>query len=308
MHETRVLVSELLEMMAGPILWLAHLLAVYGATALVCAERLPIESGGAALAVGAGSVTVLAIAVSGWLLVRALREQANPAESGARRFVNRATIALSGFAVIAITWTGLPVLLAPGCAPPGLASRGGGGPPPVRSAQLVQVGGDVARLLLVEPDRGHRGAGRERARILHPAHQVLRRVRGAAADVGAQREAIERRADHAAGAAHARDVVAGAARVAGDQRAAALGVAAGAGGNRLGTTRAREREERRSERLQRRAAPAHRGGLGSSGVRSDWTYAVSRQIRSSGSIVPQAGMPYARPCAIESKIAASSAP
>src|SRR5690606_2450157 len=76
-HETRVLVSELLEMTAGPILWLAHLLAVYGATALVCAERLPIESGGAALAVGAGAVTVLAIAVSGWLLVRALREQAD---------------------------------------------------------------------------------------------------------------------------------------------------------------------------------------------------------------------------------------
>jgi hypothetical protein len=123
-RETRVLIAELLEMMAGPALWLAHLLAVYGTTSLVCAGRLPFGSGGRALAVGAGGVTVLAIGVSIWLLVRAVREHADPAESDARRFVNRATIALSVFAVIAIVWTGLPVLLAAGCAPPGVVGMG----------------------------------------------------------------------------------------------------------------------------------------------------------------------------------------
>ena len=114
--DTRELMIELLEMNAGPMLWMAHLLSVYGATALYCAGHLPFASGTALLA-GSGAVTLLALAVSAWLLVRALREQAQPAASDARRFVNRVTIALVVFGIVAILWTGVPVVLAPACDP-----------------------------------------------------------------------------------------------------------------------------------------------------------------------------------------------
>jgi hypothetical protein len=118
--DTRESLYELAEMTAGPALWFVHLLAVYGATALACADLLPFASGGVAIAVGAGAVSLLALTASIWLLVRALRERAAPAAGEARHFVNRVTAALCVFSVIAIVWTTVPVVLTPACEPAGV--------------------------------------------------------------------------------------------------------------------------------------------------------------------------------------------
>jgi hypothetical protein len=121
--DTRASLFELAEMTAGPALWFAHLLAVYGATALACAGLLPFRSGAVAIAVVAGGVSVLAIAAAVWLLVRALRESAAPARGEARPFVNRVTAALCVFALVAIVWTALPVVLTPACSPAGIQAE-----------------------------------------------------------------------------------------------------------------------------------------------------------------------------------------
>lgn len=111
----REFAREMLEMMAGPLVWLLYLLAMYGAAALHCARapgRAPSDT-----AFGAASIalTVLAIGAVVASLVHARRELASRDTSDARRFADRVGIVLGVFGLVAIVWTALPPLLSPTC-------------------------------------------------------------------------------------------------------------------------------------------------------------------------------------------------
>src|SRR4051812_21098135 len=79
------------------------------------------------------------------------------------------------------------------------------------SPERVEVGGDVARVLRVEAEGGHRDGRLDVLRLDQPALELRGRVLGFTGDERALGEAVERRADDAARAAHAGDDVAGAA-------------------------------------------------------------------------------------------------
>jgi hypothetical protein len=88
---------------------------MYGASAVICAGRLPVASGGGGFVAFSIAVTALALLVSAGLLVRSLRERAAGEAGDARRFVNRVAIALNVFAIVAILWTAAPLVIHPVC-------------------------------------------------------------------------------------------------------------------------------------------------------------------------------------------------
>lgn len=92
-----------LRMFAGPIVWALHFTVIYGFTGIACARGLagtvPWGVGLATLA--AGSVCLL-------IVVRELR-----GEQGFRSWM---TAGLAGFALLAILWETLPVLVVAPCA------------------------------------------------------------------------------------------------------------------------------------------------------------------------------------------------
>jgi hypothetical protein len=115
MHDdTKPFLGELIEMTAGPIIWFAHLVVVYGASSLACALNDRVFDAGDVTGVTAVS-TIAALAASVWLTLRAARGIRAPATLEGRSFVDSFTIALGTFAIMAIVWTALPAFLGPGC-------------------------------------------------------------------------------------------------------------------------------------------------------------------------------------------------
>jgi hypothetical protein len=110
---------EMLVMTAGPLLWIVHLIVLWGVTEFYC-TRVPAWGPGGERLIGAFAVaiTLAALAASAWLLWRSWRRLGATESLAARRFVAWVTSALWGFALIAITWTALPLLLAPSCTEP----------------------------------------------------------------------------------------------------------------------------------------------------------------------------------------------
>src|SRR4051812_11583838 len=84
-------------------------------------------------------------------------------------------------------------------------------PPQAAKTKLiesVQIRRDIAGLRFSDTGSGHGGARADRVRIANPSHQVRRSVRELAGDIGAHREARQRRTDMTLRTAHTRDVVA----------------------------------------------------------------------------------------------------
>lgn len=113
--DARGFLFEMLEMTAGPIVWFGHLALVYGISSLACARHgpAPVDSGDV-VAVTLVS-TLGALAVVGFMFFRALRELRGEGVAEGRRFVDRVTLALCGFALVAIVWTALPAVFGPEC-------------------------------------------------------------------------------------------------------------------------------------------------------------------------------------------------
>jgi hypothetical protein len=91
-----------LRIATGPLAWALHFGAIYGATAFACARgdvrMVPWAIGLATLAAGAACVLVIA------------------SELGRRTaFESWLAAALAGFALVAILWQALPVLVVPIC-------------------------------------------------------------------------------------------------------------------------------------------------------------------------------------------------
>jgi len=91
----------------------------------------------------------------------------------------------------------------------------------------VEERGDVTRVRLADLEVRHRRAGRHMLRIADPALHIFGFVREMAADDHAQRDAVERRADHSRRVANIPERMAAAAAVLDEQRLAAAWVAAG---------------------------------------------------------------------------------
>ena len=103
---------------AGMIAWAAQFTLIYGATAIACARGY-----GEARLLGIRliplmivGVTLAALAVTGFVLARALtaRRAIEPADATGR-FLNMATILISGLALVSILWQGRPALIVPPC-------------------------------------------------------------------------------------------------------------------------------------------------------------------------------------------------
>lgn len=113
--------TRLAFMAAGMIAWAAQFTVIYAVTAVACARGYAdLRLLGFGMVPATIVVTTLAaLAVTGVVLAGALASQprmsaqtANPID----RFLNYATILISGVSLVAIAWTGLPSLILPACA------------------------------------------------------------------------------------------------------------------------------------------------------------------------------------------------
>ena len=106
---------DFLLLMAGPIIWAVHFVAIYGFIGVVCARPVPDAHW---LGVSwAGWVVVAMGLVAAVVLVAWLRLRPTAAEPDNRRFLHRSSLALGWLALLAIAWETLAVFLVPGCAP-----------------------------------------------------------------------------------------------------------------------------------------------------------------------------------------------
>jgi hypothetical protein len=127
LSDVRRFFFEMFAMTAGALLWLAHLIVMYGATEVYC-SRFAAQGGGGERLLGVGSLalTLAALAVAALLLWRSWRAYGERDEPAGARFVAAVTVALWGFALIAITWTALPLALMPSCSEPARAAAEAG--------------------------------------------------------------------------------------------------------------------------------------------------------------------------------------
>jgi hypothetical protein len=102
-------VSNLVLLVAGPVVWAVHFLAIYGFTGVVCA-RPGVDAG--ILAWGVPVAGAAAIALLGLLVLGARRAASR---DGQRPFTHQVGQGLAAFAALAIAWETLPVFLAPPC-------------------------------------------------------------------------------------------------------------------------------------------------------------------------------------------------
>ena len=112
-------VRYILAIVAGPLLWFAHLGAVYGWTAVHCARRDAggVLAGAGTLRLAIGLITVVALAAAAVVVIAALRRHARSADA-ATRFAAIVTALAGGLAAVAIAWGGLPaIVVAHPCGP-----------------------------------------------------------------------------------------------------------------------------------------------------------------------------------------------
>lgn len=106
---------DLLLLLAGPIVWAVHFIAIYGLNGVVCARRGSAGQWAGmaweAWAIVAAGVVAVAL-LAAWTAARPRSEGEH-----SRRFVRWTSLALSALAVLAIAWESLAVFLVPACSP-----------------------------------------------------------------------------------------------------------------------------------------------------------------------------------------------
>lgn len=101
-------------MIAGPLIWGVHFLAIYVFTAIACARRLFNPDWVAAVPWTVFAMTLLAAAALLATIIPAIRANKR-SRNGASSFIPWATAALAALAFVAVIWETLPVLLVPIC-------------------------------------------------------------------------------------------------------------------------------------------------------------------------------------------------
>ena len=104
---------------SGLLAWAAQFTLIYGFTALACARGFADADalGLSIVPVTIILVTVVAFAVTGVVLVRALGERRRMSDGAlpSDRFLNYTTILIGGLSLVTIAWHGLPALIVPAC-------------------------------------------------------------------------------------------------------------------------------------------------------------------------------------------------
>jgi hypothetical protein len=103
--------TDLMFVLAGPIVWAAHFFAVYLTQALLCPTQGPATH---VPVVSAGALSVLALVA---MLVIAMRQHGDG--SLRRRHTLLFALPLTLLAALAVVWTTLPIFVLPTCAPGG---------------------------------------------------------------------------------------------------------------------------------------------------------------------------------------------
>ena len=101
---------------SGPLIWAAHLFALYAFTALACARRFADLSwlGVGVVPWAISGATVVAAAATLLAIRLALRDRRR-SNGNASHFLHWLTAALGGLALLGILWEALPALLVPAC-------------------------------------------------------------------------------------------------------------------------------------------------------------------------------------------------
>lgn len=109
--------GDLLQLFAGPAVWFAHFVVLYGAEALICTPPLASPRAMSWIALVA---TLAAIAALGAFVAMALRrpvpDPANRRHDAA--FLRGTALLLAVLSAVAMVWAAVPAALLPVCAPP----------------------------------------------------------------------------------------------------------------------------------------------------------------------------------------------
>jgi hypothetical protein len=108
--------SAMLQMLAGPVIWFAQFVVLYGAEALICTP--PLESSGAMTSVTIAA-TVAALGALGIFAAMIMRRPAAASrDHGDAGFLRTASLLLALLSAIAVIWVALPTAILPVCAAP----------------------------------------------------------------------------------------------------------------------------------------------------------------------------------------------
>jgi len=112
-------------MIAAPCVWALHFLFAYWAAAVRCAKIPEGTEGIAAVRLGVGALTLVALAVVAWLAWKAVRSYratllihenlTGPGEAERTRFLGHATLLLCALSAAAIVFDAVPALVFDSC-------------------------------------------------------------------------------------------------------------------------------------------------------------------------------------------------
>jgi hypothetical protein len=114
------IVGRLVFLLGGFLVWAAHLTFLYGFHALVCARpNSGTEAADISVPMVAGAATVIALGADVVILLTAVRGRGpgigGEPDPALRRFWRYGTALVAGFSMIAVAWSGLPVLVIRSC-------------------------------------------------------------------------------------------------------------------------------------------------------------------------------------------------
>ena len=104
--------------LAGLLIWAAHLAVIYGFTGLACARRFAQEPvlGVDLVDIAVIGVTIVALLAAAAVLVRAYRSaKMSSSEEGSVPFLRWVAAASALLAMVAIAWEALPAIFISGC-------------------------------------------------------------------------------------------------------------------------------------------------------------------------------------------------
>jgi hypothetical protein len=108
-------VAALLDAAFGLLVWAAHFLVIYIATAVACVLNLRDASGGARTAF-LTTLIIVTLAACALVVLHALRRYRQQHELPEQRFRLALTIGCDAIATLAMAWQLFPILLVPLCA------------------------------------------------------------------------------------------------------------------------------------------------------------------------------------------------
>ncbi|MGD9922741.1 MAG: hypothetical protein AB7V13_15080 [Pseudorhodoplanes sp.] len=110
-QNSQSLVPLMLLVLAGPLIWAAHLLVIYGSTTVICAK-----AAGAGVLPVIVTATIVALAAIGVLAIRCQRRSDLLGRGpNSHVFLRRVMLLLLALSAVAILWAGSTVLLLPAC-------------------------------------------------------------------------------------------------------------------------------------------------------------------------------------------------